>query len=235
MVKVFPRFLVARPGRVLHSGENHPFVPARRAFLRPDVPVAMVRGRGGARFLKPKVLIGSVIDDEIDDDLHPAPVRLVHELDEIPIRAVARVDAVVVGNIVAVVAIGRGIKGREPDRFHADRVEIIEPAHESFEIADTVAVRVHERLDVEAVNDGVLIPKVFDHCGRPFALRNARARGSIEGWRRLVRSLCDLRVSDDPHGSSPPIAGCKLQPGRRRSRHSCHGRPQCSCRDRVSG
>ena len=107
--------------------------------------------------------VGGVIDDQIDDHADAALVRLVHELDEVAARAVARIDAVEVGDVVAVVAIRRGLERREPDDVDAERVQIVEALHQPLEIAAAVAVAVHERLEVEAVDDRVLVPEVGDH------------------------------------------------------------------------
>ena len=54
------------------------------------------------------MLVGGVVDDEIDDDAHAALLAAVGELDEVAERAVARIDAVIVGDVVAVVAPGEG-------------------------------------------------------------------------------------------------------------------------------
>ena len=47
-----------------------------------------------------------------------------------PDRAEARVDAVVVGDVVAVVALGRGLERRQPERVDAQPLEIVEPPAE---------------------------------------------------------------------------------------------------------
>ena len=55
--------------------------------------------------LEPRVLVRGVVDDQVDD--HPdAPVAgLVQQLDEVAERAEPRVDAVEVGDVVAVVTV----------------------------------------------------------------------------------------------------------------------------------
>ena len=109
------------------------------------------------------MLVGRVIDDEVDDDANAALLGLVRELDEIAERAVARVDGVVVGHVVAVVAVRRFLEGHQPDRGDAEPLQVIEPAHEAFEVADAVAVGIHVRADGQAVDDRVLVPEVVDH------------------------------------------------------------------------
>jgi hypothetical protein len=50
------------------------------------------------------MLIRGVIDNEIDNDADAALSAAMSEFDEIAERAVARIDAVIVGNVVAVVS-----------------------------------------------------------------------------------------------------------------------------------
>ena len=85
------------------------------------------------------------------------------ELDEVAERAVARIDAVIVGDVVAVVPAGRGLERHQPDRGDAEPLQIIEPAQQALEIADAVAVGVHVGADGQAIEDAVLVPEVVDH------------------------------------------------------------------------
>ena len=87
----------------------------------------------------------------------------VGELDEIAEGAVSGIDVVIVGDVVAVVAKGGRLKRHQPDGGHADALEIVEAIHQAAEIADAVAVGVHESGDRQAVNDGVFVPEVVDH------------------------------------------------------------------------
>ena len=52
-------------------------------LLRPDVPVAVPRILRFAGGLKPRVLVGGVVNNEIDDDADAALPGLVCEIDEI--------------------------------------------------------------------------------------------------------------------------------------------------------
>src|ERR671910_311132 len=91
------------------------------------------------------------------DQAEPAGLCLVHALDEIGQRPVAGIDPVVVRDVVAVVAAGSRLKGREPQGVDAQALEVVEAAAEPLEVAAAVAVAVEEGLDVEAVEDGVLV------------------------------------------------------------------------------
>jgi hypothetical protein len=74
-----------------------------------------------------------VVDDEVHDDTDSAAVRLVEEFDEVAERAVARVDAVVVGDVVAVVAVRRRLEGTEPQSVDAEALQVVEPSAQPFE------------------------------------------------------------------------------------------------------
>src|SRR2546430_14426261 len=112
------------------------------------------------------MLIGSMIDDEIDDDPDAALLAAMGEFDKIAERAVARIDAVVVRDVVAVVSAGRRLERHQPDRGDAEPVQIVEAPQQSLEIANAIAIRVHIGADRKAVDDAVLIPEVVNHgCG----------------------------------------------------------------------
>ncbi len=69
--------------------------------VAPDVPVAMSRGARGLGIKKPFVLIGSMVYDEIKNDMDAALLGLTRERVEIRQGPVHRIDVFVVGNVVA--------------------------------------------------------------------------------------------------------------------------------------
>ena len=129
---------------------------------------------------------------------HAALLRLVGELDEVAERAVARVDVVVVADVVAVVAARRRLERHQPQAVTPRPAQVVEAAHQPLEVADAVAVGVHEGADGQAVDDGVLVPEVVDH-----------ERVQRKGWRargRAQRRWPAQRVSAKtaPSASVPP-------------------------------
>ena len=110
------------------------------------------------------MLVGGVVHDQVDDDPHAVGACLVGEFDEVAGGAEARVDAVVVRDVVAVVAIRSGLEGHQPHRGHPQAGEVVQPPHQPLEVPHAVAVRVHERADVQTIEDGVLVPEVVDHA-----------------------------------------------------------------------
>src|SRR5688572_6441596 len=78
---------------------------------------------------------------------------------EFLLRSVTRMNTRIVGDVIPVVFERRRIHGLEPEAVHAERREVIQLGGEPGEIADAVAVAIGERLDVELIEDGVLVPE----------------------------------------------------------------------------
>src|SRR5262249_44137218 len=57
---------------------------------------------------------------------------------------------------------GGGVEGLQPDAGHAQPGEVGQAAAEPLEVPDAVVVGVHVLLHAEAVDDGVLVPQVFN-------------------------------------------------------------------------
>ena len=100
-----------------------------------------------------------MVQHELDDHPEPAPMRLFEEDLEVLERAAVGMDALVVGDVVAVVAQRRREEGEEPERRHAEALEIVEPLGETAEVAHAVPVAVLEGADAELVDDRVPVPE----------------------------------------------------------------------------
>ena len=126
------------------------------------------------------MLVRGVVEDQVDDHPHPAVAGGADHLDEVAERAQPRVDAVVVGDVVAVVAVGGREERHQPQAGDAQVGEVVHPLGEPLEVAHAVAVPVHEGLHVQAVDDGRLPPQVTG-LGDPHAgglsARAGQARG----------------------------------------------------------
>jgi hypothetical protein len=109
------------------------------------------------------MLVRCVIDHEVDEHTYAALLRAVGEFDKIADCAVARIDAVIIGHVVAVVAMGRDLERHQPDCRDAEPVQVVETAHQTLEIADAVAVGIHIGSDGQTIDHCVLVPKVVDH------------------------------------------------------------------------
>ena len=104
-----------------------------------------------------------VVDDQVGEHAQPAIARVADRLDDVAEVAQPRVDAEVVGDVVAVVLVGRRVERHQPDARRAEVGDVVDAVDQSVDVAG-------ERLDVEAVDDGVLPPQV---AGR----RDAHAHG----------------------------------------------------------
>ena len=85
-------------------------------------------------------------------------MRRPHEAAEVAQRAVGRIDAAVVGDVVAVVAQRGGVERQDPDRIDAELLHVVELLHQPGEVADAVVVAVEEGFDVQLIDDRVLVP-----------------------------------------------------------------------------
>ena len=103
------RLLVEGPGLALLAREDRALATVRRLLGAPDVPVAVRRIRAAAGRDEPGMLIGGVVDHEVEDDPDAAllaPRRASSA--KSPRLPSARIDAVVVADVVAVVTPGLG-------------------------------------------------------------------------------------------------------------------------------
>ena len=134
--------------------------------------------------------VGGVVEDHVDDDADAALMGLVDQVAEVLHGAVARVDARVVGDVVAAVAHGGGIEGRNPQRIHAQPRQVVQTGGQPPEVADPVAVGVREGAQQRLVEHG---------CAEPLRIRR-QARP------RLDRQVGDAR--DEHPGLEGPPRDC---------------------------
>ena len=104
------------------------------------------------------MLVGGVVRDDVDRHPEPALVRVREELVEVGERAEERVDVRVIGDVVAVVDLRRGVERRQPERVDTELLEIRQARADPLEVADAVAVRVLEAADVDLVEGGAPPP-----------------------------------------------------------------------------
>ena len=94
--------------------------------VAPDVPVALGIVARRLRLDEPRMLVGRVIDHEVQND--PDAVLLAQLLQPVEVRqrAILRVDVFVVGDVISEVNLRRREARRNPDRIHPERVQIIQ-------------------------------------------------------------------------------------------------------------
>ena len=104
------------------------------------------------------MLVGGMVDHQLGDHPHAARMRRGDEALDVGQRAVVRMDAAIVGDVVAVVQARRGIERQQPDRVHAKIGDVVELGDQARKVADAVVVGIKERLDVQLIDDCVLVP-----------------------------------------------------------------------------
>ena len=72
------------------------------------------------------MLVGSVIDHQLGDDADLPSVGFGNESSRFFNRAIIRIDAGVVGDVVAIVLQRRRIKRQQPDRGDAEFFQVVE-------------------------------------------------------------------------------------------------------------
>ena len=122
--------------------------------IAPDIEIAPARSRSGpARALEPGMLVGSMIQHHFRQNPDAAVVGLLQEILEIPQRSVGGMDVVVVGDVVAIVAPGRGKERQQPDRCDAQILKVIELLGKAAKVAHPVLVAVEEGTNVDFIDD----------------------------------------------------------------------------------
>ena len=98
---ILARGCVELPRGPAELGEPVVGRPARGRWISPHVPVALRIVTRAPGFDEPRVLIGGVVGDVVQDDAQAESVSLEQERVKIGKRAEARVDVAVVGHVVA--------------------------------------------------------------------------------------------------------------------------------------
>ena len=162
---VLPAARLPRP-----CGAAEPGLPVvgRRAIrfrVGPDIPVGLVVGSVLTGLLEPFMIRRRMRPHLVDDDFQTAIVRCLQQRFEVALGPKHRVDGAVVRDVVAKVAHGRFEERRQPDAIDAEGLHIVELGCDALEIANAVAVRIHERARVDLVEHRAPPPD-FVPCSR---------------------------------------------------------------------
>ena len=115
--------------------------------------------------------------------------------------AVGGMHRSIVGDVVAVVAQRRGIERQQPDRRHAERLDVVEPFEQAGKVADAVAVGVAEGLDVQLIDDGVAVPFAIGALDDAVVLVSSACSVSLRSctfWRSEMLLMVALRLGETP-------------------------------------
>ena len=160
---VLPPPRLPRPGGAAEHRE--PVVGRRAVRLRigPDIPVAIAAVAAGAAVEEPRVAVGGVAPDLVDQHLQAERMGAVEQPVEIGERAEQRIDRDVVGHVIAEIGLRRAEERAEPDRVGAERGHVVELRGHARQVADAVAVAVEEAARIDLVDDGAAPPVVRLH------------------------------------------------------------------------
>ncbi len=156
---ILPPPRVPRPCRAAEHRLPVATAASHRAWDRPRRTSRPWRCRGSTAFGKPCVFVRGVRIDLIDQHLEPQFVRPRHQCIEIGQRAEDRIDIAVIGHVVAEILHRAGEERADPDRIDAERGDMIEAAGDARQIADPVAVRVHEAARIDLIDRRALPPR----------------------------------------------------------------------------
>src|SRR4029450_5644629 len=98
--------LVEGPGFGLLTRKDGALMPVRRLPGAPDIPIPVRRVRATPSRHKPGMLVGGVVDDQIEDDPDAALLRSSREFGKVTQTAQFRIDSVVIGDVVPAVTAG---------------------------------------------------------------------------------------------------------------------------------
>ncbi len=224
---------VPGPVRCLGVAEDDARVGVGLVVVGPDIEIARRRPRlRGARALEPGVLVRGVVHHQFGDDAQAAGMGRADQLAHVRHGAVVGMHAAIVGDVVAVVAARRRVEGQQPDRVDAQVGDVVQLGHQAGQVADAVAVRVEEGLDVQLVDDRILVPEAvvleglgFADHGREWAVIRA-ATGATRD--RVDRGAASRRGScpASPRGFRP--AGLRRRSRPCRAGRTARAEPRCA-------
>jgi len=102
-----------------------------------------------------------MVDHKIHQHANPSRLRLRHHVIEIRHRPILRSDRRVIRNVVPVIHARRRIHRRNPDRIHAQVLEIIQPRSDPIDIPDPIPIRVLKASWVDLINHRMMPPAIL--------------------------------------------------------------------------
>ena len=153
------------------------------------------------------MLVRGMVDHELGDHPQLAALGLLHEAAEMLHGAEIGIDAAVVGDVVAVVAAGRGIERQQPQGGDPELLQIVELLGQPDEIADAVVVAVGERLDMQLIDDRVLEPElVVCRAWRSILISGSDVHGTLRQaaeYQGRILLLIDAQAHASPFDHMP--------------------------------
>ena len=108
--------------------------------------------------------VGGVVGNEIQQHLQAGAMRLSEQHIEVRQRPEQRIDADVVGDVIAEIGHRRGKNRADPDRIDPKLDQVRQAGDDAAQIADAVRIRILERARIDFVNDGGVPPWHVRHA-----------------------------------------------------------------------
>ena len=168
------------------------FAPRRLSVLdRPPV-VEVVEGIQArlAGFDEPRMFVARMIDDQIEYEFHSPEMDFGEQVVEIVHRAEIGHDPAVVAYVVPVVVVRRIVDRIQPDHVDAQILDVVQAGNDSLQIADAVAVAVHEAARIDLIDYGLFPPCVMGVCAWP----GLEFSGSFVRIHKVVFRDCPAKI-----------------------------------------
>ena len=124
-----------------------------------EVAVPAVRILAGLP--EPFVLIGTMVDDQVHQDIHISLLCLCDQFLHIFHGPEARINPIVIGNVIALVRQRGFIDRRQPDDVDSEVLQVIELRRHALYIPDPVSVYIIKALRINLVYYFIMPPFAF--------------------------------------------------------------------------
>ena len=133
--------------------------------IAPDVPVALRICFRRTRLHEPRMLIRTVVHHKIENNPHAFLLALRHHGIEVLQRPIHRIDILVIRYVIPEIHLWRREAGRNPNRVHAQVVQVPHFRFDTLEISNAVVVAVSKAARIELVKHRTLPPFVSRRSG----------------------------------------------------------------------
>ena len=157
---VLPQFRHIGPGRATKHRAQIIGIPVRRS-VTPDEIIVIGVILSLSRLYKPGMLIGAVIEHQVQNNGNVPFLRLIDQLLHILHGAKHRVHGAIIGNIISVIHLRRQTDRRQPDTVDAQLLQIVQPGNDTLQISHTVSGGILKTLRVDLVEYRVFPPAFF--------------------------------------------------------------------------
>ena len=124
------------------------------------IPVFPLRIRQG--FLKPFMLIGTVVYHQVHQDVHIPLLCLLQQFLHVRHGSENGINVVIIRDIVSLVHKGRPVDGGDPDNIHPQIFQVIQFFYNPPQIADAVPVGIVKAFGVNLIGN-LAVPPFFFH------------------------------------------------------------------------